>query len=130
MMAHQRRDEDGIISLEVILMRATITIPDERLEELMALTGAATRTAAINVAIDSYVRQAKLGRLLALEGSVDILSNDEIEGLDASERRGPWNAVERSFPCFRRSRITPRMAGGTRDRYRPRRTGGFRGGAA
>ena len=77
-------------------MRATITIPDERLEELMALTGAATRTAAINVAIDSYVRQAKLGRLLALEGSVDILSNDEIEGLDASEQRGPWNAVERS----------------------------------
>ncbi len=75
-------------------MRATITIPDERLDELMALTGAATRAAAINVAIESYVRQAKIGRLLALGGSVDTLSNDEIEGFDATESGGLWNAVE------------------------------------
>lgn len=77
-------------------VRATITIPDERLEELMALTGATTRTAAINVAIEWYVRDAKLGRLLALEGSVDILSNDEIEALDAAESGGLWDAVEHS----------------------------------
>ncbi len=63
-------------------MRATISIPDERLAELMELTGAETRTAAINTAIEAFVRQAKLRRLLELEGAVDILSNDEIEGMD------------------------------------------------
>lgn len=76
-------------------MRATITIPDERLEELMDLTGAETRTAAINAAIEAFVRQAKIGRLLALEGSVDILSNDEIEALDAAESGGLWDGALR-----------------------------------
>ncbi len=76
-------------------MRATITIPDERLEDLMDLTGAETRTAAINVAIEAFVRQAKIGRLLALEGSVDILPNDEIEAMDAAESGGLWGAGER-----------------------------------
>lgn len=66
-------------------MRATISIPDERLQELMELTGAETRTSAINVAIEAYVRQAKLRRLLALEGRVDILSNDAIEAMDESD---------------------------------------------
>jgi metal-responsive CopG/Arc/MetJ family transcriptional regulator len=70
------------------MMRATISIPDERLEELMELTGARTRTAAINVAIETFVRQAKLRRLLALEGNVDILANDDIEAMDDSEFRG------------------------------------------
>ncbi|MBA2667664.1 MAG: type II toxin-antitoxin system VapB family antitoxin [Trueperaceae bacterium] len=69
-------------------MRATISIPDGRLEELMELTGAETRTAAINVAIETFVRQAKLRRLLALEGNVDILGNDDIEAMDDSEFRG------------------------------------------
>ena len=76
-------------------MRATTTIPDERLEELMDLTGAQTRTAAINAAIEAFVRQAKIGRLLALEGSVDILSNDEIEALDAAESGGLWDGALR-----------------------------------
>jgi metal-responsive CopG/Arc/MetJ family transcriptional regulator len=70
------------------MMRATISIPDERLEELMELTGARTRTGAINVAIETFVRQAKLRRLLALEGNVDILANDDIEAMDDSEFRG------------------------------------------
>lgn len=69
-------------------MRATVSIPDERLEELMALTGAETRTAAINVAIDAYVRHTKLQRLLELEGHVPMFSNDEIEAMDADEERG------------------------------------------
>jgi hypothetical protein len=76
-------------------VRATISVPEGRLQELMELTGAATRTAAINLAIETYVRQAKLRRLLALEGQVDILSNDEIEAMDDSESRGPWSDEER-----------------------------------
>ena len=72
------------------MVRATISIPNEQVEELMELTGAETRTAAINIAIDTFVRQAKLRRLLALEGNVDILSNDDIEALDDAEFRGSW----------------------------------------
>ncbi len=68
-------------------MRATITIPNDRLQELMELTGAETRTAAINEAIETFVRQTKLRRLLALEGRIAVLSNDEIEALDAAEFR-------------------------------------------
>ena len=69
-------------------MRATITIDDDRLAELMALTGAKHRTEAINLAIDEYVRRAKVQRLLGLAGRVAILSNDEIESMDDAAYRG------------------------------------------
>jgi hypothetical protein len=82
------------ITIEVKAMRATISIPDERLAELMELTGEASRTAAVNVAIEAFVRQTKLQRLLALEGQVDVLSNDAIEAMDESEFRGWWTAGE------------------------------------
>ncbi|MDF1521320.1 MAG: type II toxin-antitoxin system VapB family antitoxin [Trueperaceae bacterium] len=72
-------------------MRATITIDDDRLAELMALTGATHRTEAINLAIDEYVRRAKVQRLLGLAGRVAILSNDEIEAMDEGTYRG-WYA--------------------------------------
>jgi Arc/MetJ family transcription regulator len=71
-------------------MRATITIDDDRLAELMALTGAKHRTEAINLAIDEYVRRAKVQRLLGLAGRVAILSNDEIEAMDDGAYRG-WH---------------------------------------
>jgi hypothetical protein len=69
-------------------MRATITIPDERLEELLQLLGTDNRTQAINHAIDICVRDMKIQRLLALRGRVDILSNDEIEAFDQAEHHG------------------------------------------
>ena len=71
-------------------MRATITIDDDRLDELMALTGAKHRTEAINLAIDEYVRRAKVQRLLGLAGRVAILSNDEIEAMDEGAYAG-WH---------------------------------------
>lgn len=71
-------------------MRATITIDDDRLDELMALTGAKHRTEAINLAIDEYVRRAKVQRLLGLAGRVAILSNDAIEAMDDGAYRG-WH---------------------------------------
>ena len=73
-------------------MRATITIDDDRLAELMALTGAKHRTEAINLAIDEYVRRAKVQRLLGLAGRVAILSNDDIEAMDDRAYRG-WHEL-------------------------------------
>ena len=78
-------------------MRATITIDDDRLAELMDLTGAKHRTEAINRAIEEYVRRAKLQRLLGLAGRVAILSNDEIEAMDEGEYRG-WHEVSTAGP--------------------------------
>ncbi len=73
-------------------MRATITIDDDRLDELMALTGTKHRTEAINLAIDEYVRRAKVQRLLGLAGRVAVLSNDEIEAMDDGAYRG-WHEL-------------------------------------
>lgn len=69
-------------------MRATITIPDERLEELLHLLGTDNRTQAVNHAIEVCVRDMKIQRLLALRGRVDVLSNDQIEGFDQAEHLG------------------------------------------
>lgn len=81
-------------------MRATITIDDDRLAELMDLTGAKHRTEAINLAIDEYVRRAKVQRLLGLAGRVAILSNDEIEAMDEAEYRG-WHELAPSSATSR-----------------------------
>lgn len=69
-------------------MRTTVTIPDEKLERLLVLTGTANRTAAVNEAIDAYLRRAATERLIALKGRVDIASNEEIESFDDAEFRG------------------------------------------
>jgi Arc/MetJ family transcription regulator len=69
-------------------MRATITIPDDALAELMDLVGTTNRTEAINTAIHDYVVRAKLARLAALRGRIEIADNDEIEAFDAAEYRG------------------------------------------
>lgn len=69
-------------------MRATITIPDDLLAELVDLTGTDNRTQAINQAIAGYVRHAKIQRLIAMRGRVAIADNDEIESWDAGEYRG------------------------------------------
>jgi metal-responsive CopG/Arc/MetJ family transcriptional regulator len=69
-------------------MRATVTIPDELLAELLTIVGTTNRTRAINEAIRGYVRQANIKRLIALRGTVDIADNDEIESWDEAEYRG------------------------------------------
>jgi Arc/MetJ family transcription regulator len=66
-------------------MRTTITVDDDLLRELLALTETDNRTAAINAAIEGHVRRLKLEGLRALAGQVDIASNEEIESIDLAE---------------------------------------------
>ena len=66
-------------------MRATITVDDDLLHELLVLTGTENRTAAINAAIESHVRRLKIDALRSLAGRVDIESNEEIEAADLAE---------------------------------------------
>jgi len=66
-------------------VRATVTIDDELLRELLRLTGTRNRTTAINAAIESHVRRLKLEGLRSLAGRVPIATNDEIEAADVAE---------------------------------------------
>jgi Arc/MetJ family transcription regulator len=81
-------------------MRATMTIDDDRIAELVELTGANHRTEAINLAINEYVRRAKVQRLLGLAGRVAILSNNEIEAMDEAQYRG-WHDLAQSSGASR-----------------------------
>lgn len=78
---------------EVTTLRATITVDEELLRELLVLTQARNRTAAINAAIEAHVRRLKIEGLLALAGKVDILSNEEIEAADLEEAERATSVV-------------------------------------
>jgi Arc/MetJ family transcription regulator len=75
-------------------MRATITIDDRLVAELLQFTGTSNRTAAINAAVEDYVRRAKIEGLMALAGRVDILSNEEIEAADMAQAEA-WSLADR-----------------------------------
>lgn len=78
---------------EVTTLRATITVDEELLRELLVLTQAQNRTAAIHAAIEAHVRRLKIEGLLALAGKVDILSNEEIEAADLEEAERATSVV-------------------------------------
>ena len=70
-------------------MRTTITIPDTLFSELMNFTGSESRTEAVQLAVESYVRRAKLEKLRALRGKLDIggtEANDEADMRAQRER--------------------------------------------
>ena len=75
-------------------MRATITIDDRLVAELLRFAGTSNRTAAINAAVEDYVRRAKIEGLMALAGRVEILSNEEIEAADMAQAEA-WRLADR-----------------------------------
>ena len=71
-------------------MRATLNIPDDLIETVQKLSGEKSKTKAITVAMQEYIRQKKLKDLLALKGnnslSFDWKAEEEKE-LKAQEKR-------------------------------------------
>lgn len=53
-------------------MRATLNIPDDLIAEAQKATGEKSKTKAITAAIQEYIRQKKIGDLLALRGKIKI----------------------------------------------------------
>jgi hypothetical protein len=53
-------------------MRATLNIPDELIEKVQKLSGEKSKTKAITVAMQEYIRQKKVKDLLALRGKRSI----------------------------------------------------------
>jgi metal-responsive CopG/Arc/MetJ family transcriptional regulator len=75
---------------EVLSMRATLNIPDDLLKEVQKITGEKSKTKAITVAMQEYVRQKKIKELMALSGKIDIdydwEKEEELE-MEAQKRR-------------------------------------------
>ena len=56
-------------------MRATLSIPDNLIEDLVKETGAKTKTQAITRAIEDYLSNKRLKKLLSLQGKLDLEDN-------------------------------------------------------
>ncbi len=71
-------------------MRATLSIPDELINEVQSLTGQKSKTGAIIHVMEEYVRRKKVDALLALRGKVtveyDWQAEEERELKTAEER--------------------------------------------
>lgn len=65
-------------------MRITVSIADKDLKEIMRLTKARSKSAAVNAAVSNFLRTQKLGHILRMvrEGKVDYTTtNDEVEAM-------------------------------------------------
>ena len=68
-------------------MKTTLNIPDKRMNTLLELTNARTKTEAINKAIEEYIRQEKVKALLALEGTGGFRTREELLEMREMELR-------------------------------------------
>ncbi len=55
-----------------VQMRTTIEIPQELMEEAMRLSDAKTKSQLIKEALEEYVKNIKIKRLLTFSGSIDL----------------------------------------------------------
>ena len=53
-------------------MRTTLNVRDELFDELLELTGAGTKTEAVRIALEEYLRRRKLELLAALRGKLEF----------------------------------------------------------
>lgn len=53
-------------------MRATLNIPDDLLEEVQKICGEKSKTKAITIAMQEYIRHKKVKELIALAGKIEI----------------------------------------------------------
>jgi hypothetical protein len=53
-------------------MRTTLSIPPEKIEELVRVTGAGTKRKAVETAIDAFLVRARMKKMKSLKGKVGI----------------------------------------------------------
>lgn len=71
-------------------MRATLSIPDELIFDVQRLSGERSKTKAVIVAMQEFVKEKKLEKLLALKGKVEIAydwQKEEKAELQAQKKR-------------------------------------------
>ena len=59
------------------MSRATVTLPQDLLTELMALLGARSKTEAVGTAVKDEIRQRKLSRIKAMAGKMEFTGTAE-----------------------------------------------------
>jgi Arc/MetJ family transcription regulator len=69
-------------------MRTTIVLNETLLEEVKALSGAKSKKAAVEKALEEFVRRKKARRLIELEGKLDLAFTPE-EFLERRKRDVP-----------------------------------------
>jgi hypothetical protein len=57
--------------------RATVTLPQDLLTELVALVGARSKTEAVITAVKDEIRQRKLNRIKAMTGKMEFTGTAE-----------------------------------------------------
>jgi len=68
------------------VMRTSLNIDDDMLNEVMKITGVENRSEAIRIALASYLKQQRKNKILALRGNVDIEDNwQQLRELEKSE---------------------------------------------
>jgi hypothetical protein len=68
-------------------MRATLNIPDDLISEVQKLSGEKSKTKAIVTAMQEFVREKKLRKILALRGKIKIDDvTRELDELEIKER--------------------------------------------
>jgi hypothetical protein len=75
-------------------MRATLNIPDELLDDVQSLSGEKSKTRAIVIAMEDFVRRRRMESLISLQGKVAIdydWEAAEQEELRAAEEREKYN---------------------------------------
>lgn len=74
-------------------MRTTLDLDENLVKELMAVTGAKTKTEAVHLAISELIRRKKIEGLLALEGKIRLdldwreLEERELKDQERQQRR-------------------------------------------
>jgi hypothetical protein len=60
-------------------MRATVTIEKDKLDELLKETKSRSKTSAVKIAINEYLRRKKIDRIKSMKGKMEFtMTADEI----------------------------------------------------
>jgi metal-responsive CopG/Arc/MetJ family transcriptional regulator len=66
-------------------MKTTLNIPDDRMDALLKATRAKTRTEAINKAIEEYIYQENVKKVMELAGTGGYMTREELQAMRKME---------------------------------------------
>ena len=58
-------------------MKTTLNLPDDLIKKTMKISGSRTKTAAIVIAMEEYIRREKLAEIIRMEGKLDFTGDWE-----------------------------------------------------
>jgi len=71
-------------------MRTTVTLDENLVQELVKISDAKSKTAAVALAVKEQIRRTKLKKLAGLLGTLDVDEDVIIESVGSDLRRAQW----------------------------------------